>query len=221
MIEEKRYGELEYLLDMPEAGAHPLLVYLHGIGEAHDQSERNRPSQPLRTVTIRSPLAEGNPALGQFVIAAPQMLKRGEWDPHLAELKGLIDHVRSQGAAHVSKVTVLAGFSVGATGVVKLAADEKISVSRWCAVDAAREPGDWWKGPADRIPHAIINGPYGLTGGPELPAQPAKAGDSFRVRLPREGRSDLKYHTDTAQAVFSGNFKPMDDADIYHWLKSG
>lgn len=221
MIEEKHYGELDYLLHMPAGGPRPLLVYLHGIGEARDQSEMERPDQPLSAVAIRSPLVEGNPALDQFVIAAPQMHKRGQWDPHLAKLIDLIEHVRSEGGARVSNVTVLAGFSVGGTGVLRLAGNEAIRVSRWCAVDAANDPQDWWQGPAGRIPHAIINGPYGMTEGPELPQQPEIRGGPFRVQLPREGRSNLEYHIYTAQTVFSGDFKPIDGTDIFHWLAPG
>jgi predicted esterase len=170
MAVRDKIAGLDVLVHAPDDGQHPLLLYLHGIGEAHDQSARGKEDKPLDAVAVRSPLEQAD-ALGRFVIVAPQMAKRGDWQPHLDQLEKLVAEVRHRLGDRVSPTAVLAGFSKGGTGVLDLMARGKLCVSRWCAVDAASEPANWWQGPAGQVPHAIINGPYGLRGGPVLPLQ--------------------------------------------------
>ena len=129
---------LRYLLSVP-AGASgrplPILVFLHGYGEAAPRDIR-------RALTLHGPLRTSSSprARQEFIVVAPQLLIGGDlWHRYTDVLREIVSEVSSAHGGDPQRL-YLTGFSFGANGVFDLAAAQPDLWAALWAVDPTRMP---------------------------------------------------------------------------------
>lgn len=131
---------LPYLLslpggEVPEAGAWPVLCFLHGYEEGPPTGARNG-------LTRHGPLRADASAFARsrFIILAPHLPSRGDiWDRHADDVQTIVRRVQGLYRG-IPQQTYLTGFSFGASGVFDLALRSRDFWAALWAVDPTRVP---------------------------------------------------------------------------------
>jgi predicted peptidase len=128
------------LIYMPEGGGpHPVLCFLHGVGEA--AADKEGKPQPLAKL-----LANGSPAwhaengsafMSRFLVVCPQLERRRRWET--ADAPWVDSVVQAAVRDHVGDLSrlVLTGFSYGGEGTFQIASASKLAWPTIWAVDPA------------------------------------------------------------------------------------
>lgn len=121
----------------PAAGGTPLLLFLHGARDRGSDLDLLLRWAPPRLVAEAAETADL-----PYHFAAPQIPAGSTWPEYADELLGLIDHLTTQRANIDPARVLLAGFSLGAAGAWRIAAQHPrrfaglVVVSGRLAVDA-------------------------------------------------------------------------------------
>ena len=137
MVTRLECRSLIYVPDGP--GPHPLLCFLHGVGEAASNSGGD--PQPLTTVLEhKSPgwhAEHATPFISRFIVICPQLERQRRWERSDAGwIDGLVSYVIDTFHGDPSRC-ILTGFSYGGEGVFQLAAANMRPWSTIWAVDPA------------------------------------------------------------------------------------
>jgi poly(3-hydroxybutyrate) depolymerase len=202
----------EYLLHIPEGdGPWPLLLYLHGIGEAREQGPDHGGLLPLSAVKKNgAPPFQCDPRnphgcrslVDRFIVVSPQLRRRGPWEPDLGLVGSLVRDLLTRYPLDANRLFVT-GFSVGGTAAVELVRRERLRFAKWIAVDAHRDPPGWTQSAAGQVPHLLVNGPIGIC-----------ESRTPKTTVVRSGRD----HVGTAEATYSGKLLVDGARNIYDWL---
>ena len=204
----REYRSLNCLIsvppDEPREGGWPVLVFLHGSGEA-------APQELCAALTAHGPLCEssGSAATQRFVVVAPQLPEPGGdvWESQAEAVKGIgLDAAHEFGGNRAP--IYLTGFSYGGDGVLDIGVRQR---DAWAAL---------WPVDPTRSPVASTDRPIWVSAGPYSRENKATFrrvwGGQDRVPKfappPRRVYEDAGLnHVDTAAAAYR-------DDDIYSWL---
>jgi predicted esterase len=105
-------------------GPHPVLCFLHGVGEAAADREGRQPQLLSKVLEHRSPgwhAENATPLVSRFLVICPQLGRQRRWEPADAEwVDALVSHAIRDHGGDQSRL-VLTGFSYGGEGTFQLA----------------------------------------------------------------------------------------------------
>ena len=138
MVRKIESRSLMYVPSDP--GPHPVLCFLHGVGEAAADRESRQPQLLRRVLEHRSPgwhAENATPLVSRFLVICPQLGRQRRWEPADAEwVDALVSHAIRDHGGDQSRL-VLTGFSYGGEGTFQLAGASKFRWSTIWAVDPA------------------------------------------------------------------------------------
>ncbi|MGZ4620197.1 MAG: hypothetical protein ACXV5Q_08930 [Frankiaceae bacterium] len=201
------------LLSVPDdPGAVPVLLFLHGRGEASVGLDGRR--QTLHAVGNNEAPIAVPAAQERFAVLAPQAPTSAGaniWAGLLTPIAELLERAQLLLGARADGRLFVCGFSQGAFAAVEYAAANAGAVTAWVGVDAARTiPLERTvAASAARMPHLLLAGPAGL-GRNGLAPDDLLARDELHL-------VDLS-HVDMCREVYSGRFRLDSGDSVYDWL---
>jgi predicted esterase len=211
------------LLSVPDGtGAVPVLLFLHGRGEAAVGLDGSR--QPLHAVGNNEAPIACPAAQERFALVAPQAatsLRANIWAGLLTPVAELLERARQLLGERDDSRLFVCGFSQGAFAAVEYAGANAPAVVAWVGVDAARrvpvEPT--LVASAARLPHLLLAGPAGFRRNALAPDTVAPDGPAPGDLLARDEiqLADLG-HVDMCREVYSGRFRLDNGDSVYDWL---
>jgi hypothetical protein len=134
--------ESRALIHVPDGkGPHPVLCFLHGMGEAATSDSEGRVPQLLSRVLVHEAPgwhAQQNSAfISRFIVVSPQLEIRRRWQPSDATwIDALMRSVLREHDGDESRLT-LSGFSLGGEGIFHVAGASSLAWPTLWAVDPA------------------------------------------------------------------------------------
>ena len=146
-------------------GAVPVLLFLHGRGEAGVGLDGSR--QPLHAVGNNEAPIASPAARERFAVVAPQAptsVGANIWAGLLTPVAELLERARQLLGERDDSRLFVCGFSQGAFAAVEYAGANAGAVAAWVGVDAARRvPVERsLAASAARLPHLLLAGPAGF-----------------------------------------------------------
>lgn len=197
MVHSTHY--LLYIPDeVPESGAYPLLLFLHGAGERGDDLEMVKKHGPPSLVDAQKDFP--------FVLVSPQCPRNSWWDSR--ELLRLLDQVESKVPIDPDRVYVT-GLSMGGFGTWALAME---APRRFAAIMPICGGGDLER--VERIKHI----PVWVFHGAKDPVVPVQRSDDM-VNALKELGADVKY-TRYPEANHDSWTETYANPEVYEWILS-
>jgi len=196
-------AKMRYLVNLPEGygrggGRWPLLLFLHGSGEAGDDLERVKIHGPPRIAPARPGFA--------FIVVSPQAPSGSRWNADaLAEL---LDHIAATYAVDEDRVYVT-GLSMGGHGTWSLATEYP---ERFAAIAPICGGGDTAR--ACRLKGVPV---WAFHGARDDVVDPRASADMVAAVQACGGEARLSLDPEAGHDAWT---RAYDDPELYRWLLS-